>query len=97
LSAAGHDIQLHVQPHREGTVYDGSNWNFDLKPVSAFRAGGRCSQPFAKFRAAFERFNITVDSTVFAGGRNSTASRVVRFHGGAGPGLLALSIGSVPE
>ena len=103
LSRAGHDIQLHVHPHWEGTIYDGSKWIFDMsryrldtfsdcaaldiferyitaitditqKPVSAFRAGGWCIQPFAKFHAAFDRFNITIDSTVFAGGRNSTAS-----------------------
>ena len=110
LSRAGHDIQLHVHPHWEGTVYDGGQWIFDLsryrletfsdeaaldiferyitaitditqKPVSAFRAGGWCIQPFAKFRAAFDRFNITVDSTVYAGGRNSKASEWYDFTG----------------
>ena len=45
------------------------------RPVSAFRAGGWCIQPFAKFRAAFERFNIKVDSTVFGGGLNTTPSQ----------------------
>lgn len=103
LSAAGHDIQLHVHPHWEGTIYDGDKWIFDLsryrldtfsddaamdifaryiaaitditgKPVSAFRAGGWCIQPFAKFRPAFDRFHIAIDSSVFAGGRNTTAS-----------------------
>jgi len=103
LSRAGHDIQLHVHPHWEGTVYDGSKWIFDMshyrldtfsddaaldifkryiaaitditqKPISAFRAGGWCIQPFAKFHTAFDQFNITIDSTVFARGRNSTAS-----------------------
>jgi hypothetical protein len=103
LSSAGHDIQLHVHPHWEGTVYDGKEWIFDLsryridafsddsvldiferysaaitdvtqKPISAFRAGGWCIQPFAKFRTVFDRLNIAVDSTVFTGGRNSTAT-----------------------
>jgi hypothetical protein len=110
LSAAGHDIQLHIHPHWEGTVYDGRQWVFDLKrdrldtfsdenaldifsryiaaimeitgkPVTAFRAGGWCIQPFSKFRAAFDRFNISVDSTVFAGGKNTTASEWYDFTG----------------
>jgi hypothetical protein len=103
LSEMGHDIQLHVHPHWEGTVYDGSGWKFDMshyrldtfsdsavqdifsryvtaitnitqKPVSAFRAGGWCIQPFARFQAAFDRHQIRIDSTVFSGGKNSTAS-----------------------
>jgi hypothetical protein len=110
LSAAGHDIQLHVHPHWEETIYDGNKWVFDLsryrldtfsddsaldiferyitaitditqRPVSAFRAGGWCIQPFAKFREAFDRFHITIDSTVFAGGKNSTASEWYDFTG----------------
>src|SRR5215470_17635236 len=28
LSNAGHDVQLHVHPHWEGTVYDGKDWAF---------------------------------------------------------------------
>lgn len=101
LSDAGHDLQLHVHPHWEETVYDGNNWIFDLsryrvhafsndsvldifgryiaaitditkKPVTAFRAGGWCIQPFDKFRLAFDRFNIVVDSTLFVGGKNVT-------------------------
>ena len=103
LARAGHDIQLHVHPHWEGTVYDGKTWLFDMdhyrldrfseeavvdifqryitaitaitqRPVSAFRAGGWCIQPFAKVRTAFERFNIAIDSTVFSGGKNTTAA-----------------------
>lgn len=103
LVQTGHDIQLHVHPHWEQTVYDGNNWVFDLshyrldtfsddaalsifkryndclqeaagKPASAFRAGGWCIQPFQKFRPAFERCNIRLDSTVFSRGRNTTSS-----------------------
>jgi hypothetical protein len=103
LVSAGHDIQLHVHPHWEGTIYEAGEWRFDLaryrldgfsdeaaldifaryitaiteiteRPISAFRAGGWCIQPFAKCHAAFERFGIRIDSTVYAGGKNSTAS-----------------------
>lgn len=110
LSRSGHEIQLHVHPHWEGTVYDGTQWVFDMKryrldtfsdaaaldifgryvraitsitqkPVLAFRAGGWCIQPFAKFQPAFEQFNIAVDSTVFTGGKNTTESEWYDFTG----------------
>ncbi len=29
LSDKGHDVQLHIHPHWEDTVYDGNQWNFD--------------------------------------------------------------------
>lgn len=103
LSDAGHDIQLHIHPHWEGTIYDGRGWKFDLsryrldtfsdsavqdiftryvaaitsittKPISAFRAGGWCIQPFATFQPAFDHHQIRIDSTVFPGGKNSTVS-----------------------
>jgi hypothetical protein len=103
LSDSGHDVQLHVHPHWEGTVYDGKKWVFDMaryrldcfsdedvsdiftryvgaitsitrKPITAFRAGGWCIQPFAKCRAALEQHGIRIDSTVFVGGKNSTVS-----------------------
>jgi len=30
LDQQGHDIQLHIHPHWEDTIYDGKNWQFDF-------------------------------------------------------------------
>jgi hypothetical protein len=39
------------------------------QPVTAFRAGGWCIQPFDRLRPALSACGIRIDSTVFAGGR----------------------------
>ncbi|MFN5347485.1 MAG: hypothetical protein ACK44N_08855 [Bacteroidota bacterium] len=40
--------------------------------IFAFRAGGWCIQPFEKFKSAFLKNNITVDSSVFRNGKYSS-------------------------
>lgn len=95
----GHDIQLHIHPHWEDSIYRDGKWhinnnrykladfdeqnidrivtNYKLKlesltapdSVFAFRAGGWCIQPFEKFKAAFLKNNITIDSSVFRNGK----------------------------
>ncbi|MFK8046148.1 MAG: hypothetical protein AB8B72_11680 [Crocinitomicaceae bacterium] len=41
------------------------------KPVTKFRAGGWCLQPFSKVKNAFLKAGLTIDSTVFDGGKNT--------------------------
>lgn len=41
------------------------------QPVTSYRAGGWCLQPFKKVRKAFESHGIKLDSTVFPGGYKS--------------------------
>lgn len=38
------------------------------KPVTSYRAGGWCLQPFSKIKPAFEKAGLKIDSTVFKGG-----------------------------
>ena len=42
-------------------------------PITAFRAGGWCAQPFAHFSTALQQLNITTDSSVFVGGKNTVS------------------------
>jgi peptidoglycan/xylan/chitin deacetylase (PgdA/CDA1 family) len=42
-------------------------------PITAFRAGGWCAQPFSLFSSALHTLGITTDSSVFVGGNNTTA------------------------
>ena len=39
------------------------------KPVTSYRAGGWCLQPFSRVKDALERSGIKLDSTVFPGGK----------------------------
>jgi peptidoglycan/xylan/chitin deacetylase (PgdA/CDA1 family) len=39
------------------------------KPVQSFRAGGWCIQPFSRLRNVFAELGITIDSSVFPGGK----------------------------
>jgi len=39
------------------------------KPVTTFRAGGWCLQPFSKIKTAFDQAELKLDSTVFPGGK----------------------------
>ena len=39
------------------------------KPVTIYRAGGWCLQPFSRIRPAFEKAGLVLDSTVFPGGK----------------------------
>ncbi len=41
------------------------------KPVTIFRAGGWCLQPFSKIKKAFKAAGLRIDSTVFSGGKNT--------------------------
>lgn len=41
------------------------------KPVSVYRAGGWCLQPFSKVKKAFEKANLKMDSSVFFDGKNT--------------------------
>jgi len=97
LSKNGHDIQLHIHPHWEESVYSNDNWSINYnkfklhsfsddeiknivknyknilediteKPLTAYRAGGWCIQPFDKIRSALANENIFVDSTVYSNG-----------------------------
>jgi len=43
------------------------------KPVTTYRAGGWCLQPFSKVHRAFEELGVTIDSTVFRGGFNDNS------------------------
>jgi hypothetical protein len=43
-----------------------------VNSIFAFRAGGWCIQPFEKFKDAFIKNNITVDSSVFRDGKYSS-------------------------
>ncbi len=60
----------------EGTivkiVQEYKNILFELtqKPITAYRAGGWCLQPFSKIKNAFEKAGLKVDSTVFPKGKN---------------------------
>lgn len=40
-------------------------------PVKAYRAGGWCLQPFSKIENAFLKAGLSIDSTVFPGGKNT--------------------------
>ncbi|MBI3133862.1 MAG: hypothetical protein HYZ14_04225 [Bacteroidetes bacterium] len=39
------------------------------QPVTIFRAGGWCLQPFSRIRPAFEKAGLKIDSSVFPGGK----------------------------
>ena len=39
--------------------------------MTIFRAGGWCLQPFSKMKEAFKVAGLTIDSTVFSGGKNT--------------------------
>ena len=41
------------------------------RPVTKYRAGGWCLQPFSKFQNVFANAGLTIDSTVFKGGENT--------------------------
>lgn len=98
LVKEGHDCQLHIHPHWEDSVHDGSNWqmktdryklddfsdeqienivieyrdilfNITQKPVTSFRAGGWCLQPFDRVKTVFQKIGIKLDSTVFPDGK----------------------------
>lgn len=43
--------------------------NLTTRKVHSFRAGGWCIQPFSNFRSSFEKNEILIDSSVFAGGK----------------------------
>jgi hypothetical protein len=47
----------------------------------AYRAGGWVIQPFAKLRAGLRNAGITIDSTVYAGGRSEGATQPFDFRG----------------
>lgn len=49
--------------------------------VFAFRAGGWCMQPFDKIQNALKKYNIWLDSTVFYGGKNNSATHYFDFSG----------------
>jgi peptidoglycan/xylan/chitin deacetylase (PgdA/CDA1 family) len=51
------------------------------KPLTAFRAGGWCIQPFENFRSAFEALGITTDSSLYANGHMNTYSHQFDFRG----------------
>lgn len=44
--------------------------NITKKPVTSYRAGGWCLQPFSKIQKAFSKAGLKIDSTVFPGGEN---------------------------
>lgn len=44
------------------------------KSIHTFRAGGWCIQPFDRLKKAFEKIGIKIDSSVFAGGKNTEAN-----------------------
>ncbi|WP_027394458.1 polysaccharide deacetylase family protein [Aquimarina latercula] len=45
------------------------------KKVFAYRAGGWCIQPFSRLKQAFIKNEITIDSTVFYKGKNTTKTQ----------------------
>jgi len=47
--------------------------------VFTFRAGGWCMQPFDKLETALKKHNIWLDSTVFEGGKNDSATHYFDF------------------
>lgn len=49
--------------------------------VFTFRAGGWCMQPFEKLKKVLKKYNIWLDSTVFEGGRNASATHYFDFRG----------------
>lgn len=107
LNHTGHDIQLHIHPHWEDSLYDGNKWimntsRFKLndfndreislivkkyknilnkfsKNIIAFRAGGWCIQPYDRLYKAFKDNNILIDSTVYYGGFDLTATHFYDF------------------
>jgi hypothetical protein len=50
-------------------------------PVSAYRAGGWCLQPFGKIRRALLDNGVVIDSTVYAGGYSPVEARAYDFRG----------------
>lgn len=111
LARAGHEIQLHVHPHWEGSRWTEGGWEIDVERFAlhafdaaaiddivgryagvlrslagpdaafAFRAGGWVIQPFATLRPALLRHGVTIDSTVFPGGRNAGRVQPYDFRG----------------
>ncbi len=49
------------------------------KSINAYRAGGWCIQPFEKLKKAFLECGLTIDSTVFYKGKNSTSTQWFNF------------------
>ncbi|MFK8036974.1 MAG: hypothetical protein AB8B74_01695 [Crocinitomicaceae bacterium] len=47
--------------------------DFTKKPVTKYRAGGWCLQPFSKMVDVFKKAGLTIDSTVFRYGKNITS------------------------
>jgi peptidoglycan/xylan/chitin deacetylase (PgdA/CDA1 family) len=111
LARAGHEIQLHVHPHWEGSRWTEAGWEIDVERFAlhafepaaiddivaryarvlrelaggeaayAYRAGGWVIQPFSKLRPALLRHGVTIDSTVFAGGRSEGRVQPYDFRG----------------
>lgn len=54
------------------------NRELDIK-VSAFRAGGWCIQPFSHFSEALAECGVEIDSTIFHGGFNESATHFFDF------------------
>lgn len=102
LCALGHDLQLHIHPHWEDSVYENGEWQVNISRyrlhdysieeaasiienyanllnttfaihAKAFRAGGWCLQPFSHISLALSEAGITLDSTVFYGGKNNNS------------------------
>lgn len=93
------EVQLHIHPHWEKSVYDGTKWiivtdgSYKLsdfpdveaeaivrtyhrflsalttQKITTYRAGGWCIQPFNQVEHVFRELEITMDSTVFPGGK----------------------------
>lgn len=84
LAKSGHDIQLHIHPHWEESVFSNGCWSIDYskfklqsfddekirnivkdykncleeiteKPITSYRAGGWCIQPFIKIKNAIAK------------------------------------------
>ncbi|HET7730641.1 MAG TPA: hypothetical protein VFK48_11470 [Usitatibacter sp.] len=111
LARAGHEIQLHIHPHWEGSRWTEAGWEMDLQRFAlhafdaaaiddivgryagvlrelaggdaafAYRAGGWVIQPFAPLRPALLRHGVTIDSTVFRGGRSDGRVQPYDFRG----------------
>lgn len=54
---------------------------FTGKPITSYRAGGWCLQPFSRVQAVFEKCGLKIDSTVFPNGKFTAGNYYYDFTG----------------
>ncbi|NGP88314.1 polysaccharide deacetylase family protein [Fodinibius halophilus] len=69
LSESGHDLQLHIHPHWEDSVYENGKWNIDAGRYRlADWSENKIREIVASYKKFLERFSVTNNVFVFRAG-----------------------------